>query len=360
VGKTISKILNTFTPAAMDNEHPVYRSWFGDEDIDQGALTNEFKLVSAFIDYYAKSHRVDDAETSLLDFLVKIFAGLRRSYAEPDDYLRRRYKALLERKRSVHWNGGNSIKSVFTYFFDEKNIYLIERYPVTNLIANGEFDTLESWVVDNSDTEFRLVYSWSFEGGAAALINPSKPNSTGYIEQRVIGVSSGIYELLFFYSSPKGKKGDVWFTIRNSQGSYWNGSAWAQAEYAFLETHNDTPGYYKAVQKTIAVPSTTDITFRFKNNNGGGTLIDSVRFGKTTDPAIRMYVLSEPDLLFNGEILFDKKYHFQWIQSILYPDRYGSDIRRDSPGGRVRPDVCHFQQAKHTVGQDNTSVEIHL
>jgi hypothetical protein len=124
------------------------------------------------------------------------------------------------------------------------------------------------------------VYSWSFEGGAAVLINPSKANPAGYIEQRVAGVSGGIYESLFFYSSPKGKKGDVWFTIRNDQGNYWNGSAWAQAEYTFLETHNDTPGYYKAVQKMISVPSATAVTFRFKNQNRGGVLLDGVRFGK--------------------------------------------------------------------------------
>jgi hypothetical protein len=144
VGKTISQTLNAYTPAALDNEHPIYRAWFGDEEADRGALTNEFKAVFSFIDYYTKSGRVDDMETSLLDFLVKIFAGLRRSYAEPDDYLRRRYKALMERKKSVRWNGTNSIKSVFVYFFDEKNLYLIERYPVVNLISNGEFDTLES------------------------------------------------------------------------------------------------------------------------------------------------------------------------------------------------------------------------
>jgi hypothetical protein len=333
MAKTASQRLNDYMPAVLDKDDLVYKALVADQDTDTGALTNEIKLVSAFIDYYTASLRVDDAETGLLDFIVEIFAGLRRSYSEPDDYLRRRYKALIERKKSTHWNGKNSIRNVFTYFFDERNIYLIERYPVINLIINGEFDSLESWTVNNSDTEFRLVYSWSFEGGSAALINPAKANSAGYIEQRVAGVSSGIYELLFFYSSPKGKKGDVWFTIRNAQGNYWNGSAWVSMEYSFLETHNDTPGYYKAVQKTINVPSATDITFRFKNKNGGGALIDSVRFGKTTDPAMRIFIISEPDLFFNGEIFFDKKYLFNGFKSYYIQTDMESVLEMIHPAG---------------------------
>jgi hypothetical protein len=270
MAKTVSQRLNGYMPAALDRNDPVYKAMFADEDADAGAITNEMKELSGFINYYTCTQSADGAKSRLLAYIVSVFAGLTRNYEEPDDYLRLRYKALIERKKNIHWNGKNAIRSVFTYFFDEKNLYLIERYPVVNLISNGEFDTLESWTVNESDTEFRPVYSWSFEGGAAVLINPSKPNPAGYIEQRVDGVSSGIYELLFFYSSPKGKKGDVWFTIRNDQGNYWNGSAWAQAEYAFLETHNDTPGYYKAAQKTIAVPSATAVTFRVKNQMKAG------------------------------------------------------------------------------------------
>ncbi|MDR2419469.1 MAG: hypothetical protein LBD79_10535, partial [Treponema sp.] len=41
------------------------------------------------------------------------------------------------------------------------------------------------------------VYSWSFEGNSAVLINPSKENPSGYIEQCVTGVSNGMYELYF-------------------------------------------------------------------------------------------------------------------------------------------------------------------
>jgi hypothetical protein len=320
-------------PTVLDKTDPVYKAMFADDDTDTGALTNELNDLSSFIDYYTRTQSVDNAETDLLKYIASTFAGLIRNYGEPDSYLRLRYKALIERKKTSLWNGKTSIKSVFSYFYGERNVYLIERYPVFNLIKNGEFDSLGSWVINNSDTEFRLIYSWSFEGGIAVLINPSRANSVGYIEQCITSLSSGIYELLFFYSSPKGKKGDVQFTIKNKQGNYWNGSAWVSTEYPFLETHNDVPGYYKIVQKTINVPSTTDITIRFKNKNGNGALIDSVRFGKTTDPAIRIYIISEPELFFNGEIFFDKKYLFTGFKSYYIQTDVESILEMIHPAG---------------------------
>jgi hypothetical protein len=308
VANSVSEKFNSLMPAVLDRTDEIYRAWVGDEDTDEGALTNEFKTVTDFINYYTRTQRVDEAETNLLEFIVKIFSGLHRNYSEPDDYLRLRYKALVERKRTTHWNGKISIKKVFTYFFDEKNIYMIEQYPVNNLIVNGEFENLEGWTYNQADTEFRIIYSWSFEGGTAILINPSKKNSAGYMEQQIAAASAGVYELLFFYSSPKGKNGDVLFSIRDGSGKYWNGTAWVSGEYLFHEIHNDIPGYYKAVQKTVKIPAITNITIRFKNKNGNGVLVDSVRFGKVVDPAIRLYITADPELFYNYEIKFDKKF----------------------------------------------------
>jgi hypothetical protein len=86
-------------PSILDKSDDIYRVWIGDEDTDEGALTNEIKTVTDFINYYTRTQRVDEAETSLLEFVVRIFSELRRNYSEPDDYLRMRYKALIERKK---------------------------------------------------------------------------------------------------------------------------------------------------------------------------------------------------------------------------------------------------------------------
>jgi hypothetical protein len=191
-------------PAVFDKTDETYRVWAADEDSDEGALTNEIKGVDNFINYYTRAQRVDDAETNLLEFIIKIFTGLRRNYSEPDDYLRLRYKALLERKGTVHWNGKESIRSVLSYFFQEKDIYLIERYPVNNLIVNGGFDAIDdSWNFNTSDAEFKLIYSRSFEGGSAMYINPAGANSRAFMEQQILSVAAGLYEFIFFFPVPK-------------------------------------------------------------------------------------------------------------------------------------------------------------
>jgi hypothetical protein len=333
VANSVSEKFNSLMPAVLDRTDEIYRAWVGDEDTDEGALTNEFKTVTDFINYYTRTQRVDESETNLLEFIVKIFSGLHRNYSEPDDYLRLRYKALVERKRTTHWNGKISIKKVFTYFFEEKNIYLIEQYPVNNLIVNGEFENLEGWTYNQADTEFRIIYSWSFEGGTAILINPSKENPTGYMEQQIAAASAGVYELLFFYSSPKGKNGDVLFSIRDGSGKYWNGTAWVSGEYLFHEIHNDIPGYYKAVQKTVKIPSITNITIRFKNKNGTGVLVDSVRFGKVVDPAIRLYITADPELFYNYEIKFDKKYIYNGFREYYIQTDMESILKMIHPAG---------------------------
>jgi hypothetical protein len=335
MGKTVSKTLDYLMPAALDKEgDEFYRAFIGDADTDSGAMTNEVKDVTGFINYYTRTQKVDDAATSLLEFIVYIFSGLTRRYSEPDDYLRLRYKALVERKQTNLWNGKSSIKSVFSYFFNEKNIYLIERYPVDNMVINGDFDDMESWVYNTVDTEFRLIYSRSFESSAAMYINPSKVDSIGYMEQQMPSVPVGIYEFVFFFSSPKKGIGDVQFSIRDGEGRYWNGSDWIGGEYLFYEMADmDTAGTYKSIQQTVNVPVETNITIRFKNKNGNGVLIDSVRFGKTNDPAFRVYVIAEPELFLDGTWYLDKKYNLSGFKRYYIETDMAEILRRIKPAG---------------------------
>jgi hypothetical protein len=241
---------------------------------------------------------------------------------------------MIERRRTSLWNGKKSIKSVFSYFFPEKDIYLIERYPVSNVIVNGDFENLNSWNYDTSDTEFRMIYSRSFEGGSAVYINPNGPNSAGYMEQNVPSVPTGLYEFVFFFSSPKKGLGDVQYSMRDGSGKYWNGTAWANGEYLFYDVADvDTAGYYRAVQKTVNVPATTNITFRFKNKNGNGVLIDSVRFGKISEPAFRMYITVEPELFLDGTWKLDKKYNLSGFKYYYIETDMSEILMRIKPAG---------------------------
>jgi hypothetical protein len=334
LANSVSEKMDSLMPAVLDRTDDMYQAWISDEDADEGALTNEFKTAAEFINYYTRTQRVDEAETNLLEFIVKIFAGLRRNYSEPDDYLRMRYKALVERKKTAHWNGKISIREVFAYFFEEKNIYLIEHYPVNNLIINGNFEFLDSWNYDASDAEFRLIYSRSFEGGSAMYINPIRENSAAYMEQQIPSVAAGLYEFLFFFASPKKGIGDIQYSIRNGSGNYWNGSSWASGEFLFYEKADvDTAGYYKPAQRTVNIPSVTNITIRFKNKNGNGVLIDSVRFGKISEPTFRIYITHEPELFLDGTWKLDKKYILNGFKNYYIETDMDAILRQIKPAG---------------------------
>ena len=201
-------------------------------------------------------------------------------------------------------------------------------------MVNGDFDSLESWSYHTSDSEFKLIYSRSFENGAAMYINPNKANSTGYMEQQIPAVPQGLYELLFFFSSSKKGIGDVQFSVRDGAGRYWNGSSWISGEYLFYDIADvDTAGYYKSVQKTITLTTVTNITIKFKNKNGNGVLIDSVRFGKIGDPAFRLYILVEPELFFDGSIKADKKYNFSGFGAYYKETNMTEILQKIKPAG---------------------------
>jgi hypothetical protein len=179
-----------------------------------------------------------------------------------------------------------------------------------------------------------LIYSRSFEGGSAMYINPSRENSTAYMEQQIPSVSAGLYEFVFFFSSPKKGIGDIQYSIRNGAGSYWNGSAWANGEHLFYEKADvDTAGYYKPVQRTVNIPSVTNITIRFKNKNGNGVLIDSARFGKISEPTFRIYVTHEPELFLDGTWKLDKKYNLSGFKNYYIEDDMDEILRRIKPAG---------------------------
>jgi hypothetical protein len=334
MAKTVQQRLNSYMPAVLDKNDTVYKAVFADEDSDGGALANELKTLSDFIDYYTRTQSVDGAESALLAYIASTFAGLTRNYSEPDSYLRLRYKALIERKQSARWNGGPSIKNVFAYFFEEKNIYLIERYPVHNLVSNGGFDSLDGWYYDESDTEFKLVYSRSFENGSSILINPGVPRSSGYMEQKITGVVPGLYELVFFFSSYKSGPADIGYSVRDGSDNYWDGEAWRDSPHSFLEEVDDpTAGQYKKIQRSVTVPSETDIYIRFTNLNGNGVLLDGVRFGKIESPAVRLYILTDPEIFYNGAVTYNKQYTYSGFKKFYILSDMESIFERIKPAG---------------------------
>ncbi len=334
--RTISRALNSFMPSAFDTEDVVYKALIADETNDAGAVTNALKDAFAFIDYYTKTNNVDAAETSLLESIIGIFSDIERHYSEPDDYLRVRYKARIERNGNTSWNSPQAIFDVFSYFFDLAQFYLVQNYPIENLIANGAFDKLDGWILQSSDVEFRIIYSKSFESGSALFINPVAANSVGYIEQKLSECSDGVYEFLFFFSSPKKGAGDVEYEIRDRYGKYWNvaSQSWVTARTVYLEAVDDaTSGFYKKIQTTVHLPTETDIYIRFRNRNGNGVLIDGVRFGKIAYPSIKVYLTASPEVFHDGSIRYSNSYNHNGFFKYYFSEDLESILSKIKPAG---------------------------
>jgi hypothetical protein len=81
------------------------------------------------------------------------------------------------------------------------------------------------------------------------------------------------------------------------------------------------------------LPAATNISIRFKNKNGNGVLIDSVRFGRVIDPAIRIYITADPELFYNFEVKFDKKHIYNGFKQYYIQTDMESILDMIHPAG---------------------------
>jgi hypothetical protein len=88
-------------PSIFDTNSNAYKLLISDSENNGGAIARALTELMEFRDYYTKTISVDDASDILLDKIVSRFSGLMRNYAEPDDYFRLRYKALVNRHGMV-------------------------------------------------------------------------------------------------------------------------------------------------------------------------------------------------------------------------------------------------------------------
>lgn len=334
--RTVSKALNSFMPSMFDTNDNVYKALISDEDSDGGAMAIALRETSEFIDYYSRTNNVDDAQGSLIDSISALFSTIERHYSEPDSNLRTRYKALVERNHNQSWGSTSAIIDILSYFFTRSRIYLVENYPVVNLVLNGGFGTLDGWLGDVAHTEFRIVYSKSFEGGAALYINPGTAGVSGSIEQGLSGCSDGIYSILFFISSPKKGPGDIEYEIQDGAGRYWDvaSSAWTSSRVSnYASVDDPTAGVYKKIQADVVLSSLSDIHIRFRNRNGNGVLVDGVRFGRIDYPAIRVYVVADPEVFHDSLILYNNTLNHNGFLKYYFAYDIEHFIMRAKPAG---------------------------
>lgn len=324
MSETIQKRLNSLVPGLLDTEtSEAYKLLISDENAQGGAIAISLAELAGFRDYYGRSVRVDDASDILLDKIVGLFSGLSRFYSEPDDYFRLRYKSLVERHAFGNWTVPEALRKSYSYFFDEKDIFIVEAHPTTNLLLNGSFDDLNHWDVSGNATG-SIIYSKSFENGSAFQLIPATSQDKGTVAQSV-SCQSGWHSLVFFFSSTKKGTGAIELAVQNiSTGKYWNPStnAWQSSKKTTTYQVDDaTPGFYKLVQLFLPVEAGT-VRLSFSTVSNGGFLLDAVAFGPVEYPNVRALLVTDPEVFYDNKVKHDNTlshngfYHYYILASL--------------------------------------------
>lgn len=318
---TIQDKLNGLMPSIFDTNSNAYKLLISDSDNDGGAIAQALAELMEFRDYYTKTISVDDASDILLDKIVTRFSGLMRNYAEPDDYFRLRYKALVDRHGYGPRATSVALRKSYSYFFDDDNIFIIENYPTSNIILNGSFDTLDDWIV-SGNADANIIYSKSFENGSALQLIPANSLGQGTIYQDVVA-STVFHSLVFFFSSTKRGVGALGLSIKNlSNGKYWDPTArvWTTTAKVINYSVDDiTAGKYTMEQLFLPVDAGT-IRISFSTVSAAGFLLDAVAFGPIEYPNIRAVLVADPEVFHNSSVKYDNtishngfyKYYILW------------------------------------------------
>ena len=314
---SIIENLNKNMPALLNRETDEYKAVFGDEefsptlpaehssDYSCGAIANELEFLKSYVKMMYESIEVENATSEELELLAKFFLNMERDTDESDAELINKLLSLLRRKNFANWMVKWVIKKVFSYYFDESNIFVIENYIESSTISNGNFEsgsgnTFTGWTKTETGASV-IVESTTdnFEGQRCAEFQVDSSNSAVSLKQTVAGVVAGDYKAAFFYEDddlcPSGNVITLEVT-RSSDSYYYNFSddSW-QAAQAGKDFPKIGSGYEYAYGY-IKNMATENLTFEIANKGATGTAykfrVDLFKFGEwKTYPSIKVLLV---------------------------------------------------------------------
>lgn len=257
-------------------------------DFNCGGICNEFEYIIGFIDVLSKTDNIEDLTSPYLDFAIKFFSGLERFEGETDVDLLNRFYALMRRGGLPSWGTRHSIKAVFSYFFDEDDVYAVDNGVLSteDLIVNGDFDTSlgAEWTIAVTNTRTAVITNEMPFTGSNGLKISGDGNAT--IEQTVT-IPLGGNTVMFAHEGP------IEFLVINSSGQYWNGTQWVAGEYVF-SYQKDIYSRYQIQTVHFNIVASENITFRFRANGTDIVYLDRVRAGKKpVSPSIQVIIVTE-------------------------------------------------------------------
>lgn len=203
------KLSNNF-PNSINKGAPIFSAMIANSN-KTGAIETALNDANKYATEYRNSKNIYSQSDSLLDKTASFFTFLERYSDESDSNFKKRLKTIFYRNGLKTWGNVFDVKSMFTIYFPNADIYLIEN--------TGDIDT-ENYIQDFDFEDQNEDEVWSLQN---CVLNHSARFSRGYgcelksnskLSQE-IEIESGTYYLHFF------SKGKCSIQIKNSAGKYW-------------------------------------------------------------------------------------------------------------------------------------------
>ena len=277
------------------------------QDFQCGAMANELEYARGFCDYVIRTGIIDNLYGSYLEKVVDFFTGLKRIPLESDESLRNRFKVLCIRQFNPSWITSWMIKDVFSYFFDQDIIYLIENMISDEFITDGGFENNDPlWISSSSGSSvFSRNSSDHFVGNYCGEFSIDSSGSNCSLSQTLASsIPAGYYQFSFFVSydgnltlQEEMAKVSI---IRSSDGYYYNFSDWSwQAAPTYWVVDRPTEiNAYQLKQAYVNLISPDNLTIKIENYGSSTEAhkfwIDRIQFGTQLEyPSVKVLLINE-------------------------------------------------------------------
>ena len=316
----IIKSLNKKMPPLINKDGEEYKAVIGNEkftpeaiiiqssDYKCGAIANELEFLRLFINYAKAAYNVETTEEGWIDVITEFFLNMSRLYQEEDENLINRFFSITKRKNFPKWMVPLIIKKVFSYFFNEDDIFIINNYIESNLISNSDFEDgtgndFDDWTeYETGDSHIIETTTEHLEQARAVEFQISSDIDNCYILQTITSVVTGFYKFSMFYKDDGLADGDDVLTLiirRSGDSLQYNPETqdW-EAGYRILIPKKGTD--YKYFEIFVVLPSPRDLTFIIASESfyldstvAYKVRVDKVEFGEWfEEPSVKALIVS--------------------------------------------------------------------
>jgi len=312
--------LNNKMPQLINKTGKEYKAIFGktdytgnipiekSSDYNCGAIANELEYLRSFLDFVIECFNVENAEKDYLEKIIWFFLKLGRIWDESDANLKNRFFSIIRRNSNPRWDTSWSLKDLFSYFFDKKNIIIEENYIEVSLVQNGGFEEgagndFTNWTKTEEGSSLIIEnVTDPFAGSRCAQFQIDSSNSLARLEQVFLSVPAGNYKICFFFKDDGNCLSNEPIRIyvkRSGDNYYYNFETNSWQVEAVYKKFSKSGSDYVYCQAYINNADLRDLTLGIENDGAPGQAynfqIDRVMFGTWEDyPSVKVLIIFGP------------------------------------------------------------------